>query len=238
MFLERFWRLLWDQRASNQDIVLSGGRSVRGQWQDQLDLVIADIKTKMDFNSEDVVLDIGCSGGRLAQEISPLVKSVKGVDYSQATVAKAKENTQGYPNVAIIPASADNLPFADNSFSKIVCYSVFMYLGSLKKVKQVLAEMKRVARPGCRILVGDILDQRRMPSLWSRELFKIQKGKADILQYLKENIGQHLGLHLWLDPEKLKEYAQEQGMSATVMPQKEALQLSKMMFDLLLEVNK
>ena len=229
---------MWERRAGREDIVKSGGRSVRGDWKGQLELVVNDIIDKMDFNSGDTVLDIGCSGGRLIKEISPIVKSVVGIDYSVNMVNKAKENTKTCNNVEILPASANNLPFEDDYFSKIICYSVFMYLGNFGKVKVVINEMRRVATHKARILIGDILDKNRKPSFWSLSLLRAQKGQLDLIQFLKENIGHHLGLHLWLEPETLKSYIEELKMKGVVLRKNESLQLSDMMFDLLIEVRK
>lgn len=238
MNLEKFWQLMWEKRSSQKDIVDSGGRSVRGDWEGQMELVARDIKDRLGFNCEDTVLDIGCSGGRLIKEISPLVRKAIGTDYCVGMVNKAKEKITDCNNVKIILAKADNLPFKNGSFSKIICYSVFMYLGNFAKVKTVINEMKRVASHNAKILIADILNKKRKPHLYSLMMLLYCKEKTNLIQFLKESIGHRLGFHLWLEPAELESYIEKLGMKVTVLKQNGALQFSDIMFDLLIEVNK
>jgi ubiquinone/menaquinone biosynthesis C-methylase UbiE len=235
--MEKFWKLIWGIRANQEDMADSGGRSVRRDWEGQLALVHGDIKNRLNFNCDDQVLDIGCSGGMLIKGISPLVKKVTGVDYCINMINKAKERNKDCGNVEIVLAQADSLPFINNSFSKIICCSVFMYLGNFARVKAVINEMRRTAAHNAKILIVDILNKKRKPHFYSLMLLLYLKKKINGIQFLKESIGNCLGLHLWLEPEELKKYIEKLGMKVVVLEQNESLLFSQVMFDLLVEVN-
>lgn len=79
------------------------------------------------INKESVVLDLGCGSGRWSKYIAPKVKWVEAIDAGDAVIVAAK-NLQEFSNVRITKASAENIPFADNSFDFIFSLGVLHHI--------------------------------------------------------------------------------------------------------------
>jgi SAM-dependent methyltransferase len=112
------------------------------------------------------ILDLGCGKGRFAARLTELGADVVGVDLSAAMLAKAT-------GLARARASARRLPFADGSFDAVVAIEVLEHVGD---VNPVLAEIRRVLRPGGTLAILDknasALDARRpwLPALVIKRL--------------------------------------------------------------------
>ena len=128
------------------------------------------------------VLDLGCGNGLLTQELSLAVGpkgKVVGVDPSAEMRALANNRCAELANVTIQDGMAERLPFEDDCFDKAASLQVFEYLDDLPGVS---AELRRVLRPGGRLVVGDAhwdmlawysdeperMD--RMQAIWDRHL--------------------------------------------------------------------
>ena len=106
----------------------------------------------LNFSDGDIFLDVGCGEGRhlIHACLEHNVLGV-GVDMSQRDLLVASERFQ--PFAAYNPKSqfflqqtdATRLPFADNSFDKIICSEV---LEHIENYSSVLGEMKRILKPG------------------------------------------------------------------------------------------
>ncbi len=93
------------------------------------------------------LLDIACGTGYLLRAAADRGLITTGVDISEEAVKLARQVS---PESDIRVASAEALPFADNSFDYICC------LGSLEHfldMEKGLAEMKRVARADARFCI-------------------------------------------------------------------------------------
>ena len=102
-------------------------------------------------NSE--ILDVGCGQGAFLEQIKEY-KSISGIDSSENAVINLKTKTKGDFRVS----QANNLPFDDNSFDIVICFSIFHYFESIYYSKQVINELIRVTKPLGQILIGDIKD--------------------------------------------------------------------------------
>ncbi|MES0808061.1 methyltransferase domain-containing protein [Roseibium sp. SCPC15] len=95
------------------------------------------------------VLDIGCGFGletvRLAQLVGP-EGHVNGLDKSDAFIAEARRRAEAVScRVTYQSGDATNLSFEDASFDCVRAERLLIYL---KDFQSVLAEMRRVLRPG------------------------------------------------------------------------------------------
>ncbi|MFC1890963.1 class I SAM-dependent methyltransferase [Thermodesulfobacteriota bacterium] len=90
------------------------------------------------------VLDIGCGIGLMTQ---PLIESnhVWGVDISNGLLQLAMAN-----GLRTLAASADLLPFGDDSFDIVLCVGVIPYY---EKPDEIFSEICRVIKPGGRIVI-------------------------------------------------------------------------------------
>jgi arsenite methyltransferase len=99
------------------------------------------------------ILDIGCGPGYLAAEIGELVGPdgfVQGVDPSPAMLAIAAR--RALPHMELTEGDALALPAEDASFDAAVSTQVYEYVAD---IAGALSEVRRVLRPGGRLLVLD-----------------------------------------------------------------------------------
>jgi len=105
----------------------------------------------------EAILDIGCGAGVdsiIAARLVGPSGSVTGIDLVPEMLARASENARlaGVDNVTFQESSAEQLPFPDNSFDKVISNGVFNLV--VDKVK-ALSEVFRVLKPGGRFLLAD-----------------------------------------------------------------------------------
>ncbi len=99
------------------------------------------------------VLDLGSGPGFLAVEIAEEVGpdgEVCGIDPATSMLAMAGERSGAL--VEYRRASADRIPYPDGKFDAVVSTQVFEYV---EDVPGALAEVRRVLRPGGRVLLVD-----------------------------------------------------------------------------------
>lgn len=97
----------------------------------------------------DKVLDLGCGNGKIRLLFKDVKIDYTGVDNSQELI-KIAENKVDFKieNQKFIVADVLNLPLADNSFDVIFFIAVFHHLPSQALRLKVLAEIKRILKPG------------------------------------------------------------------------------------------
>jgi SAM-dependent methyltransferase len=110
----------------------------------------------------DHVLDVGCGTGTLALAAHRRAGpdgSVRGIDASAEMIAraKAKSTRSGLP-VHFEVGAAQSLPYADSTFDVVLCTLVIHHLPEDARAAAV-AEMRRVLKPGGRLLIVEFLQQ-------------------------------------------------------------------------------
>jgi len=105
---------------------------------------------------DDEVLDVACGPGLVACAFARVVRHVTGIDLTPAMLARAAEvaREQQVTNVSWRHGDVLPLPFAAASFSIVVSRFAFHHF---QDPGAVLAEMRRVCRPGGRVVVADLL---------------------------------------------------------------------------------
>lgn len=96
------------------------------------------------------VLDVGCGSGLFFKEVAAQAGLVIGVDVSRKLLLKAKERGSAFPNVAVLQADADFLPFRDGRFGAVFAFTVIQ---NVPKPTETLIELKRVAKKGDKVVV-------------------------------------------------------------------------------------
>jgi SAM-dependent methyltransferase len=94
----------------------------------------------LDFSIRPRILDLGCGKGRFARALRDYGADVVGLDGSTAMLA-------GATSLDRVRGSGRRLPFASRSFDAVVAIEVLEHLPA-GSVRDVLAEMARVLRPG------------------------------------------------------------------------------------------
>ncbi len=110
--------------------------------------------------SEWTVVDLGCGTGNAAELLAPVVKRVVAVDQSEPMLAAARRRLEdaGAGNVAFVLGELEQLPLADASADAAVCVLV---LHHVEHPARALSEVRRVLRPGGRVLVIDMVEHDR-----------------------------------------------------------------------------
>lgn len=99
------------------------------------------------------VLDVGCGMGLLTRNMALAVGTsgrVVGIDISQPMLDLARVRCASLPQITLCEGSASSLSEPDQCYDAVTCTQLLLYLAD---VKEALAEMYRVLKPGGRIAV-------------------------------------------------------------------------------------
>jgi ubiquinone/menaquinone biosynthesis C-methylase UbiE len=104
----------------------------------------------------DRVLDVTCGPGFLTMTFATRAADATGFDATDALLTLAREEAarRSITNVAFASGDAEELPYGDESFDVVACRAAFHHF---PRPERVLAEMRRVARRGGRLVVADML---------------------------------------------------------------------------------
>ena len=89
------------------------------------------------------VLDLACGDGALLAKLMRPGREVVGLDRSPHELAAARERLG--PDVPLVEASAQKMPFFNESFDAVTCHMALMFF---EEPQRVVAELARVIRPG------------------------------------------------------------------------------------------
>ena len=115
------------------------------------------------------VLDIGCGSGKLSGAIAAVgVPDVWGIE---ASLYQLKIASRDFPDIKLVHGLAERTPFEDGRFDGVAACFLFHELPTDVQ-DAVLAEMRRVLKPGGRIVISEPsaeqLHNRSFVSLWRR----------------------------------------------------------------------
>jgi ubiquinone/menaquinone biosynthesis C-methylase UbiE len=111
--------------------------------------------THVAIGEELTILDVGCGGGRTVERLASIATrgKVYGIDYSEASVAMARETNQraiADARVDIKQASVSQLPFPDATFDLVTAVETHYYWPDLPRD---VREVMRVLKHGGRFLI-------------------------------------------------------------------------------------
>lgn len=104
---------------------------------------------KVKVEKSNVILDIGCGGGRTVNRLAHIATDGKiyGMDYSEDCVNWSRDYNKEFidkKKVEIIKASVEQIPFEDNKFDNIFAVETIYFwpslIESLKEVRRVLKD--------------------------------------------------------------------------------------------------
>ena len=110
----------------------------------------------LDPQPGDRVLDVGCGPGFYVADVLDRVGEdggVTGIDVSPAMVAMAARRVEGRAGAVVTEGGATSVPLPDASADRALSVQVFEYL---EDVDAGLAELRRVVKPGGRVVLWDI----------------------------------------------------------------------------------
>jgi SAM-dependent methyltransferase len=99
-------------------------------------------------------LDVACGPGLVVRALAQRGAQVTGIDVTPAMIERARELTEGMPQVTLTVGPVPPLPYAADSFDVVVSRFAFHHF---QEPAAVLAEMLRVCRPGGHVVVCDLL---------------------------------------------------------------------------------
>jgi ubiquinone/menaquinone biosynthesis C-methylase UbiE len=102
------------------------------------------------------VLDVACGPGFLTLAFASACVAARGIDATPAFVERARllARERGAANASFAQGDANALPEPDAAWDVVACRAAFHHFADPARV---LSEMARVAKPGGRLLVADLL---------------------------------------------------------------------------------
>jgi ubiquinone/menaquinone biosynthesis C-methylase UbiE len=111
--------------------------------------------THASIRPDDVVLDVGCGGGKTVNRLAKIATNGKvcGVDYSEDSLKIARKLNKKLieaGRVELFHASVESLPFPDNFFDLVTAVETYYFWPDLV---ENLKEIRRVLKPGGQLLL-------------------------------------------------------------------------------------
>jgi demethylmenaquinone methyltransferase/2-methoxy-6-polyprenyl-1,4-benzoquinol methylase len=143
-----------------------------------------------------LALDVATGTGRIAQEIAQRGTRAVGIDFSAAMMAQGRAGGVGAKEpVFFAGADALRLPFDDDTFD---CATTGFAMRNVTDIESAFREMRRVVRPGARIVCLEVGRPRFAPAgffhnLYTRRIIpfmgRLIAGDSDAYTYLPSSMG-------------------------------------------------
>jgi SAM-dependent methyltransferase len=105
-----------------------------------------------------VVGDLGCGTGHISQLLAPAVARVIAVDESGPMLTAARERLRDHTNVELRTGTVESLPIEDAALDVAILFLVAHFITDPAKV---MAEIRRVLKPGGRLVIVDLMSHDR-----------------------------------------------------------------------------
>ena len=127
-----------------------------------------------------VILDVACGVGYGSQILAKTgAKHVTGVDIDPASVEEAKAH-YALPNTNFLVASAEKLPFPDDSFDLAVSFETIEHLAN---PTLFIDELYRVLRPGGSLIISTPNRELTAPVTWLRPGNRFHRFEVSLGQF-------------------------------------------------------
>lgn len=120
------------------------------------DFVNREIAAALDLHSRCALIDIGCGDGTLLASLQERIGSGLGIVPSAAELERLN-SAYRLPNLSFAQGRADAVPAESGSFDRVIINCVLLLLDEAE-VLPCLRELKRIARPGALVWIGEVPD--------------------------------------------------------------------------------
>lgn len=136
----------------------------------------------LQIQPEDHILDIGCSDGYFLDRIAAAFpfEHGEGIEIAEHSVRIAAERLKNRSNIHVSAGSADALPFAGQSFNKIIVNEVIEHVPD---DRAVLREVARVSKPGARVYITAPNAFSEMLPLFRRHCRRLDEAEGHLRRY-------------------------------------------------------
>nr|WP_243753027.1 class I SAM-dependent methyltransferase [Leucobacter ruminantium] len=158
------------------------------------------------------ILDLAAGTGTSAAALAAHGARVVAADFSEGMLAEGRRRHADNPLLEFVWADATALPFEDDTFDAA---TISYGLRNVNDPRLALAEMRRVVRPGGRVVIAEFstppLAAIRTPYRWygrhvlPRVAGAINRGASEAYRYLNESI------EAWPDQDELARWMREAG---------------------------
>ena len=149
------WRGHWDERSkTSDDIIWLNGYCVKGiplSKEVYYNAVLNPSIEMLELESHHHILEIGCGAGLFLSEIEKNVKSCVGIDNSLGMLSRFIGKSD------VLVSNANQLPFCQDYFDRILMYSVAHYYPSFEYFKMVIRNGLSLLKTKGVFLIGDVL---------------------------------------------------------------------------------
>ncbi len=142
--------MFWDQVAGVYDIFV---RFINKETHAKLRKIIADL-----IGHEDTVLECACGTGMLSEVIASKCKKLTATDFSVRMLNKARKNCVRFSNITFQKANITSLPYADESFDKVVAGNV---IHLLDQPLAALKELDRVCKTNGLLIIPTYMNKNK-----------------------------------------------------------------------------
>jgi len=219
--MQKEWEI--NTKLYQDPIGMTGRRPVKTEFQE----MVQDVSDKFALNSPEIhhILDAGCSNGFLLKQMNPDVDMVVGLDFCMAPLLEGSKQSSG---IRFVQGEITCLPFSDNQFDRVICYSLFHYLPSLEVVFNASSELFRVLSKSGRLLIGDLLSADHRHLIPKSDLLRWNSKERSFMHRLENWTFVHL--------KPLEKHFLSSGATlAEIKPQIRSLRENNYRFDLIVE---
>ncbi|MEZ5357466.1 MAG: methyltransferase domain-containing protein [Candidatus Zixiibacteriota bacterium] len=148
-------KIPWDDPEFSRRMLaehLSQAHDLASRRQETIDQHIDWLQSNVLSNGPARILDLGCGPGFYAERLADLGHTIRGIDFSPASIAYAKENSRHKNSCEYIHADIRAAEFGENFDAAFLIYGEFNVF-SPDEAKALLQKMYHALIPGGRIVI-------------------------------------------------------------------------------------
>lgn len=158
-YIMDFWKKYYnsDSVVGNKNLQQNVGRTKSGnpisevEWQKSIEY----IKSQINLQKSDDILEVCCGNGMVIGELSKSCKSATGVDYSDKLL---KQLVEKYPNVWCDWNDVLKYKFENVKYNKVILYFAAQHFNEADLL-ELIEKMIYTTKIGGSVLIGDVPNQ-------------------------------------------------------------------------------